>query len=108
MWCGSGSFAQIFRQIFGWWRILLFIQNASSNAKQGAIVKSLAGKQRITIRIDTSILDWFRDQVHQSGGGSYQILINNKLKEYIQEREGILEKTIRKVIREELHVAERL
>ena len=78
-----------------------------SNAKQGAVVQSPNGKQRITIRIDNSILDWFRNEVHQSGGGSYQTLINNALKEYIQEKEGMLEKTIRKVIREELHVTER-
>ena len=77
------------------------------NAKQGAVVQSSKSKQRITIRIDTSILDWFRNQVHQSGGGSYQTLMNNALREYIQEREGVLEKTIRKVIREELHVVER-
>ena len=77
------------------------------NAKRGAIVKSQAGKQRITIRIDTSILDWFRNQVHQSDGGNYQTLINDALREYIQEREGILERTIRKIIREELQTADR-
>jgi len=72
------------------------------NAKQGPVVTPQVGKQRITIRIDKNILDWFRNQVHQSGGGSYQTLINEALREHIQEREGMLEKTIRKVIREEL------
>ncbi|MBC8185910.1 BrnA antitoxin family protein [candidate division KSB1 bacterium] len=57
-----------------------------NNANQGAIVKSPAGKQRITIRIDTGILDWFRNQVHQSGGWSYHTFINSALKEYIQRR----------------------
>lgn len=78
-----------------------------SDATQGAVVKSSIGKQRITIRIDSSVLDWFRNQVHQIGGGNYQTLINNALREYIQEREGTLEKTIRKVIREELQLAKK-
>lgn len=77
------------------------------NAKQGAIVKSPTNKQRITIRIDNSILDWFRNQVNQAGGGSYQTLINEALKEHIQTREGMLERTIRKVIREELQTADK-
>ena len=33
------------------------------------------GKTRITIRIDGDILEWFRRQVHEAGGGSYQTLI---------------------------------
>jgi len=37
------------------------------NAKQSSIVKSLSGKTRITIRIDTDILNWFREQVHKIG-----------------------------------------
>jgi len=76
------------------------------NAKQGAIVKSQTNKQRITIRIDTSILDWFRNQVNEAGGGSYQTLINEALREHIQEKEGILERTIRKIIRDELQTAD--
>ena len=75
------------------------------NAKQGAIEKSPSNKQRITIRIDTGILDWFRNQVNEAGGGNYQTLINEALREHIQTREGLLEKTIRKVIREELQTA---
>ncbi len=77
------------------------------NAKQGAIVKSPTNKQRITIRIDNSILDWFRNQVNQAGGGNYQTLINEALREHIQTREGMLERTIRKVIREELQTADK-
>jgi uncharacterized protein (DUF4415 family) len=71
------------------------------SAKQGAIIAISSAKQRITIRIDNDILNWFRKQVHKSGGGNYQTLINSALREYIQEREGTLETTPRKVIREE-------
>ena len=55
--------------------------------------------------IDTGILDWFRNQVNEAGGGNYQTLINEALREHIQTREGMLERTIRKVIREELQTA---
>ena len=71
-------------------------------AERGAIVQPPPGKTRITIRIDTDVLNWFRNQVHQSGGGSYQILINEALREYIQYRDEMFERVLRKVIREEL------
>ncbi|GIV79187.1 BrnA antitoxin family protein [Litorilinea aerophila] len=72
------------------------------NAKQGAVASTPPGKTRITIRIDTDVLNWFRRQVHEAGGGNYQTLINEALREYIRARDGILEDTLRKVIREEL------
>jgi uncharacterized protein (DUF4415 family) len=73
-------------------------------AKQGSIVKPSPAKTRITIRIDTDILNWFRKEVHKRGGGNYQTLINEALREFVNYREGDLEKTVRKVIREELKV----
>ena len=71
-------------------------------AELGAIVKSPPGKTRNTIRIDPDILNRFRNQTHETGGGNYQSLINEALREYIQYRDQILEDTLRKVIREEL------
>ncbi len=41
-------------------------------------------KTRITIRIDTKILNWFRQRVHEAGGGNYQTMINEALKSYIE------------------------
>ena len=76
-------------------------------AEKGAVVKPLPGKTRITIRIDTDVLDWFRNQVHEAGGGNYQTLINDALREYLQYRDNTLEKTLRKVIREELQTMAR-
>jgi len=40
--------------------------------------------------------------VHEAGGGSYQTLINEALREYMQYRDEMLEGILRKVIREEL------
>jgi uncharacterized protein (DUF4415 family) len=72
--------------------------------KQGSISKLSSCKTRITIRIDTDILNWFRNEVHKRGGGNYQSLLNEALREFVNYRKGDLEKTVRKVIREELKV----
>lgn len=71
-------------------------------AEQGAVVKSPPGKTRITIRIDTDILNWFRKQVHEAGGGNYQTLINEALREHLRHQDSTLEHTLRRGIREEL------
>jgi uncharacterized protein (DUF4415 family) len=76
-------------------------------AEQGAVVKPLPGKTRITIRIDTDVLAWFRQRVHETGGGNYQTLINEALREYIQYRDEMFESTLRRVIREELQAVVR-
>ncbi|RUT10140.1 hypothetical protein DSM106972_006350 [Dulcicalothrix desertica PCC 7102] len=57
-----------------------------SQGKRGAIEPTIEGKTRITIRLDDDILTWFREQVHLAGGGNYQTLINNALREYVQQR----------------------
>ena len=72
------------------------------NARQGPVVKLPEGKTRITIRIDTDILSWFRKQIHKRGGGNCQTLLNEALREHVGAKELDLEKTVRKVIREEL------
>ncbi|MEE8440634.1 MAG: BrnA antitoxin family protein [Spirochaetia bacterium] len=76
-------------------------------AKQGPVVQPAPGKTRITIRVDTDILNWFRNRVHERGGGNYQTLINDALREFTNLKDSDLEKTVRKVIREELKVLSR-
>jgi uncharacterized protein (DUF4415 family) len=73
-----------------------------SKARRGAVVPVPAGKTRITIRIDADILDWFRKQVNRAGGGNYQTLMNQTLREHIEGRKATLEQTLRRVLREEL------
>jgi uncharacterized protein (DUF4415 family) len=75
----------------------------SSTAKRGSIIPPEPGKTRITIRIDNEILDWFRAQVHRRGGGSYQTLINDALKDHLRGKQ--LESLLRRVIREEIKPA---
>ena len=73
-----------------------------STGKRGAIDPTPAGKTRITIRLDNDVIDWFRSQVEAAGGGNYQTLINQALREHMQGSEEALETTLRRVIREEL------
>lgn len=55
-----------------------------SNGKCGAVVKT--NKVKITIRFDPEVIDWFRAQV--KGGDSYQSLINDALKVYIERQDN--------------------
>ena len=55
-----------------------------SKGRRGAVIKGPRGKSRITIRLDADVLDWFRKQVDDAGGGSYQNLINRALRAYVK------------------------
>ena len=76
-----------------------------SKGKRGPVVKPDPNKVRITIRLDADIIEYYKDIVNKAGGGNYQTLINETLREHIQAHDKGLEKTIRKVIREELRAA---
>ena len=76
-----------------------------SKGKRGAVLPAPKGKTRITIRIDDDILDWFRGEVEAVGGGNYQTLINQALREYLNQQQQPLEELLRRVVREELHSA---
>jgi uncharacterized protein (DUF4415 family) len=78
-----------------------------SQGKRGAIEPISIGKTRITIRLDDEVLAWFRHQVHLAGGGNYQTLINETLRQHIQQSQEPLEETLRRVIREELERIEK-
>lgn len=73
-----------------------------SKGRRGPIEPISSGKTRITIRLDNEILDWFRSQVHQAGGGNYQTLINRTLREHIEHQNESIEDLLRRVLREEL------
>lgn len=73
-----------------------------SKGKRGAVVSPDPNKVRITIRLDGDVINHFKNIVNEAGGGNYQTLINNALREYIEEHDKSLETTLRKVIRDEL------
>ena len=74
-----------------------------SKARRGAVLPASGNKLRITIRLDKDIIEWFKSQVEAAGGGNYQTLLNDALREYVAHREEPLEKILRRVVREELH-----
>ena len=73
-----------------------------SPAIRGPIVPPQKGKTRITIRLDDDLLEWFRARVHERGGGNYQTLINDALRDHITRQDDFLADTLRRVIREEV------
>jgi uncharacterized protein (DUF4415 family) len=73
-----------------------------SRAKRGPVLPVPKSKTRITIRLDDDILEWFREQVDRAGGGNYQSLINDALRQHVRNAREPLEDTLRRVIREEL------
>ena len=71
-----------------------------SRAKRGAILKPELGKTKISIRLDNTVLEYFRGLVDKAGGGNYQTLINDALLAYVHGR-SILD-VVRQAVREEL------
>ena len=73
-----------------------------SKAKRGPVIPVPKGKVRLTIRLDEDVVAWFRVQVEKAGGGNYQTLINDALRQHVAREREPLEETLRRVIREEI------
>ncbi len=73
-----------------------------SKAKRGAVLPTPPGKTRITIRIDDDVLEWFRKRAHEAGGGNYQTMLNQALREYVETQREPLAETLRRVLLEVL------
>ncbi|MGH7319110.1 MAG: BrnA antitoxin family protein [Candidatus Rokuibacteriota bacterium] len=71
-----------------------------SRARRGAVVKPEPGKTKISIRLDNTVIEYFRDLVDKAGGGNYQTLINDALLEHVHRRSTL--DVVRQVVREEL------
>jgi hypothetical protein len=46
-----------------------------SRARRGPVVKPKPGKTKISIRLDNTVVQYFRELVGKAGGGNYQTLI---------------------------------
>jgi uncharacterized protein (DUF4415 family) len=68
-----------------------------SEARRGPVVPPTPGKTRITIRLYNDVIEHFQDVVDRAGGGNYQTLINDALREYI--RGARLEAVVRRAVR---------
>ena len=73
-----------------------------TNGVRGPVIPPRAGTTRVTLRLDEEVLDWFRQRVYTSGGGDYQRLINNALRDHISRNGQTLEELLRQIVREEL------
>ncbi|MDX2060832.1 MAG: BrnA antitoxin family protein [Gemmatimonadales bacterium] len=73
-----------------------------SGGRRGPVVPVAKGKTRITIRLDDEVLDWFRARVEAAGGGNYQTLINDTLRQLVGSEREPLETVVRRVVRDEL------
>jgi uncharacterized protein (DUF4415 family) len=73
--------------------------------RRGAVLRVPPGKTRVTTRLDNDVLDWFRQQVDDAGGGNYQTLINVALRGFMRQKQESLETILRRVIREQLRRA---
>ncbi len=71
-----------------------------SRARRGPVIKIEPGKTKISIRLDNTVLEYFRELVDEAGGGNYQTLINDALLEYMHRRSTL--EIVREVMREEL------
>ena len=76
-----------------------------SKGKRGPVISSDPSKVRITIRLDADIIEHFKNQVLEAGGGNYQTLINDALRRNLDADDKALESKLRKIIREELKKA---
>lgn len=74
-----------------------------SKARRGPVVPPTPGKTRITIRLDNDVIEHFQGIEDRAGGGNYQALINDALREYIQGAR--LETVVRRAVREEVKAA---
>jgi uncharacterized protein (DUF4415 family) len=64
------------------------------------------GKTRITIRLDEDLVDHFLKEAEASGGAmGYQTLINEALRQHVEDKAPKLEDTLRRIVREEMRVA---
>ncbi len=76
-----------------------------SKGRRGPVLRVPPEKTRVTIRLDNDVLDWFRQQVDDAGGGNYQTLINEALRVFMRQKQESLETVLRRVIRDELRRA---
>ena len=74
-----------------------------SKGKRGAVIAS-PGKTRITIMLDNNVIEAFRARAEANGTG-YQTAINEALRAAIREDAPLTAKTLRQIIRQELHAA---
>jgi len=76
---------------------------AFGGGRRGAVLPH-EGKTRITMWVDSDVLDWFRWRAEREGRG-YQTAMNDALKAFSREDRRPLPEIVRDVVRTELRAA---
>jgi hypothetical protein len=76
------------------------VSTISARLGEDQFVPREPGKPRVTIRLDNDVIEHFMSTVDRAGGGNYQTLINDALREYI--RGTRLETVVREAVRKEV------
>ena len=71
-----------------------------SKGKRGPVIPH-KGKTRITIFIDSDVLNWFKEEAEREGRG-YQTAINQALRNYIRQDRRPIQEIVKEVVRREL------
>lgn len=71
-----------------------------TKGKRGSVILH-KGKTRITIWIDTDVLEWFKNEAEREGQG-YQTAMNQALRNYTKQDKRQIQDVIRKAVRKEL------
>ncbi len=72
-------------------------QLAEMKPLREVLPQAMPKKVRLTLQLDTDIVQWFQDEVKRLGHGSYQVLLNTALRQYIENRREALEDTLQEV-----------
>ncbi len=75
-----------------------------SSGQHGAMASNPAAARR-PIALDADVLRWFQEMALRSAGGDHESLINSVLRDYMCRSGEPLERTLRRVLREELRKA---
>jgi uncharacterized protein (DUF4415 family) len=71
-----------------------------SKGKRGPVIPH-KDKTRITIWIDTDILEWFKNEAEREGQG-YQTAMNQALRNYTKQDKRPIQDVVREAVRKEL------
>jgi uncharacterized protein (DUF4415 family) len=59
-----------------------------SKGIRGPVTPLPPGTTRVSITLDDEVFEWFRTKHHAAGAGSFPLLINAALKDYIARQEN--------------------
>ena len=76
-----------------------------SSAQRSLTVTALPPTCSVPVAVDDYVAGWFRKRAERTGHPDFQALINAALHDYICRVEEPLERTLRRVLREELRKA---